>query len=66
MATGCRADANSMAQLRVILDQPESFSNLNLPTMSLPHFSALWTSLLEIIDQNDVDIRHACKRSLFL
>lgn len=58
---GCRADASSLANLRVILDQPESYSKLNLPTMSLAHFSALWTSLLEIINQNDVNVRHACK-----
>lgn len=62
---GCRADASSLASLRVILDQPESFSKLNLPTMSLAHFSALWTSLLEIIDKNDVNVRQACKYLTF-
>lgn len=51
----------SLASLRVIFEQPESFSKLNLPPMTIGHFSALWTSLLELMDHNDCDVRHACE-----
>lgn len=51
----------SLASLRVIFEQPESFSKLSVPPMTLGHFSALWTSLLELMDHNDCDVRHACE-----
>lgn len=50
----------SLTQMRVIFKQPDSFSHLHLPPMTLGHFSALWTSLLQLMNHNDVDVRHAC------
>lgn len=55
-------DTRSLNSLRIFLDHPDSnFSQKCIPDMPLTNFCALWTSLLEIIDQKNDDIQNACK-----
>lgn len=55
-------DTRSLNSLRVFLDHPDSnFTQNSIPDMAQRNFLALWTSMLEIVGNCDIDMQRACK-----
>lgn len=59
-------DTRSLSSLRVFLDHPDSnFTQNSIPDMTQKNFMALWTSMLEIVGNCDIDMQRACKFDSF-
>ncbi len=55
-------DTRSLSSLRVFLDHPDSnFTQNSIPDMTQRNFMALWTSMMEIVGNCDIDMQRACK-----
>lgn len=55
-------DTRSLSSLRVFLDHPDSnFTQNSIPDMTQRNFLALWTSMLEIVGNCDIDMQRACE-----
>lgn len=53
-------DTRSLNSLRVFLDHPDSnFTQNSIPDMAQRNFLALWTSMLEIVGNCDIDMQRA-------
>lgn len=63
--TDSTTDTKSLGSLRYLLDQPDDGNapNKNIPNMRKANFQFLWRSLMEIIGQQDEDMRKARKCS---
>lgn len=60
-------DTRSLSSLRVFLDHPDSnFTQNSIPDMTQKNFIALWTSMLEIVGNCDIDMQRACKLNFFV
>ncbi|XP_054734320.1 TBC1 domain family member 9 [Anastrepha obliqua] len=61
-------DTKSLGSLRHLLDQPDDGNapNKNIPNMKKANFQFLWRSLVEIIGQQDEDMRKAYENLLEL
>lgn len=59
-------DTRSLSSLRVFLDHPDSnFTQNSIPDMTQKNFMALWTSMLEVVGNCDIDMQRACKFECF-
>ncbi|XP_039963807.1 TBC1 domain family member 9 [Bactrocera tryoni] len=66
--TDSTTDTKSLGSLRYLLDQPDDGNapNKNIPNMKKANFQFLWRSLMEIIGQQDEDMRKAYENLLEL
>lgn len=61
--TDSTTDTKSLGSLRYFLDQPDGDQspNKNVPNMKKENFQILWQSLVEILGEQDEDMKNACK-----